>query len=208
MNLGGREKLAMIIGGVAVALLLFYRFGLSPALERLRTLDRLVATKERDFHEMKTLRDTYLAQKRLMEEINQSLAQRGQDFAIFSFLEELANKTGIKNNIMYMKPALTTPGELFRESSVEMRLEGIALQQLTRYLYDIEQAPQLLRIRRMHIKPRAANPDQLDVTFQVSTFYLNKRGLASRGPVCRCHIQHRRGTKGRQYVRLRPARHE
>jgi general secretion pathway protein M len=175
MNLGGREKLVMIAGGVAVALLLFYRFGLSPALERLRTLDRLVATKERDLHEMKTLRETYLAQKRLMEEVNQSLAQRGQDFAIFSFLEELANKAGIKNNIMYMKPALTTPGELFRESSVEMRLEGIVLPQLTRYLYDIERAPQLLRVRRMHIKPRTANPDQLDVTFQVSTFYLQER---------------------------------
>lgn len=175
MRLGGREKLVLIAGGVAVALLLFYRLGLSPALERLRMLDRLVATKERDLHEMKSMRDTYLAQKRLMEQVNQSLAQRDKDFAIFSFLEELANKTGIKNNIMYMKPALATPGELFRESSVEMRLEGIALQQLTRYLYDIEQAPQLLRVRRMQVKPRAANPDQLDVTFQVSTFYLQER---------------------------------
>jgi len=175
MKLGGREKLVMIAGGVAVALLLFYRFGLSPAIERLRTLDRLVAIKEREVHQMRTMRETYLAQKRLMEEVNQSLAQRGQDFAIFSFLEELANKTGIKNNIMYMKPALTTAGELFRESSVEMRLEGIALQQLTRYLYDIERAPQLLRVRRMHIKPRPANPDLLDVTFQVSTFYLQER---------------------------------
>lgn len=175
MRLGGREKLVLIAGGVAVALLLFYRFGLSPALERLRMLDRLVATKERDLHEMKSMRDTYLAQKRLMEQVNQSLAQRDKDFAIFSFLEELANKTGIKNNIMYMKPALATPGELFRESSVEMRLEGIALPQLTRYLYDIEQAPQLLRVRRMHVKPRAADPDQLDVTFQVSTFYLQEK---------------------------------
>jgi len=175
MKLGGREKLMIIVGGVAVALLLFYRFGLSPTLERLRTLDRLVAIKERDLHQMKTLRETYLAQKRLMEEVNRSLAQRGQDFAIFSFLEELANKTGIKNNIKSMNPALSTPGELFRESSVEMRLEGIALQQLTRYLFDIERAPQLLRVRRMHIKPRPADPDMLDVTFQVSTFYLQER---------------------------------
>jgi general secretion pathway protein M len=175
MKLGRREKLVIIAGGVAVVLLLFYRFGLSPAIERLRMLDRLVAIKERDLHQMKTLRETYLAQKRLMEEVHRSLAQRGQDFAIFSFLEDLANKTGIKNNIMYMKPAITTPGELFRESSVEMRLEGIALQQLTRYLYDIERAPQLLRVRRMHIKPRPANPDLLDVTFQVSTFYLQER---------------------------------
>jgi general secretion pathway protein M len=175
MKLGGREKLMIIAGGVAVALLLFYRFGLSPAFERLRALDRLVAIKEREAHELRSLRETYVAQKRLMEEVNQSLAQRGQDFAIFSFLEDLATKTGIKDNIMYMKPALTTPGELFRESSVEMRLEGIALQQLTRYLYDIERAPQLLRVRRMHIKPRPANPDLLDVTFQVSTFYLQEK---------------------------------
>jgi hypothetical protein len=175
MNLGGREKLVLIAGGVVVVLLLFYRFGLSPALERLRMLDRLVTMKERDLHEMQSLRETYLAQKSLLEEVNQSLTQRGQDFAVFSFLEELANKIGIKHNIIYMKPALTTPGELFRESSVEMRLEGIALAQLTRYLYDIERAPQLLRVRRMHIKPRPANPDQLDVTFQVSTFYLQDK---------------------------------
>jgi general secretion pathway protein M len=175
MKLGRREKLVISAGAVAVALLLFYRFGLLPAIERLRTLDRLVAIKERDLHQMKTLRETYLAQKRLMEEVSRSLAQRGQDFAIFSFLEDLANKTGIKGNIKSMTPAPTTQGELFRETSVEMRLEGIALQQLTRYLYDIERAPQLLRVRRMHIKPRPANPDLLDVTFQVSTFYLQER---------------------------------
>jgi general secretion pathway protein M len=175
MKLGGRERLVIIAGGIAVALLVFYRFGLSPTLERLRTLDRLLAVKERDLHQMKALRDTYLAQKRLLEEVNRNLGQRGQDFAIFSFLEDLANKTGIKDNIKYMNPAVTTPGELFRESSVEMRLEGIALQQLTRYVYDIERAPQLLRVRRMHIKPRPANPDLLDVTFQVSTFYLQER---------------------------------
>ena len=175
MKLGRREKLVIVAGGVAVALLLFYRVGLGPALERLHTLDRLVAQKEREVHEMKTLRDTYLAQKNLMEEVNRSLAQRGQEFAFFSFLEDLANKAGVKNNIVYMKPALSTPGELYRESSVEMRLEGIGLQQLIRYLYDIERAPQLLRVRRMAIKPRTANADLLDVTFQVSTFYLQEK---------------------------------
>ena len=84
---------------MAVALLLFYRLGLSPALERLHTLDRLVANKERELHQMKTIQETYVTQKRLMEEVSRSLAQRGQDFAIFSFLEDLANKTGIKDNI-------------------------------------------------------------------------------------------------------------
>jgi general secretion pathway protein M len=175
MKLGRREQLMIVAAGVLIALLLFYRLGLSPALDRLHGLDQLVAAKERDLHKIRTLQESYLTQKRLMEDVSKSLAQRGADFAIFSFLEDLAKKTGIKDNIKSMTPAQTTPGELFRESSVEMRLEGITLQHLTRYLYDIEQAPQLLRVRRIHIKPRPANPDLLDVTFQVSTFYLQER---------------------------------
>jgi type II secretory pathway component PulM len=86
MKLGRREQLMIIAGVVVVALLLFYRLGLSPALERLRTLDRLVAMKERELHQMRTLQETYIAQKRLMEDVSRSLAQRGPDFAIFSFL--------------------------------------------------------------------------------------------------------------------------
>ncbi|MGH8055830.1 MAG: hypothetical protein ACREOH_01140 [Candidatus Entotheonellia bacterium] len=175
MKLGGREKGIIVAGGVAIVLLLFFQFGLSPALARMKTLDRLVAQKERDVQEMLGLRETYLARKEVIEEVNRSLSRRGQEFAIFSFLEDLANKSGVKGNIMYMKPALSTSGELYRESSVEMKLEGITLQALIQYLYEIERAPQLLRVRRLHIKPRSANPDMLDVTFQVSTFYLLER---------------------------------
>ena len=175
MKLGGREKVAIVVGGAAVALVLFFQFGLAPALERMKMLDRLVAQKEREVQEMKGLRETYLSQKAVMEELNRSLSRRGQEFAIFSLLEDLANKSGMKSNIMYMKPALSSTGELYRESSVEMKLEGVALQQLIRYLYEIESAPQFLRIRRLHIKPRAANPDMLDVTVQVSTFYLQEK---------------------------------
>ena len=54
MKLGRREQLADHRRGVAVALLLFYRLGLSPALERMRTLDRLVATKERELPDENT----------------------------------------------------------------------------------------------------------------------------------------------------------
>lgn len=172
MKLAGREKAIITVAGVAIVLVLFFQFGLSPALERLKTLDRLVAQKEREVQEMKALREAYLTQQAVMEEVNHSLSRRGKDFAIFSFLEDLAIKSGVKSNIMYMKPALSTTGELYRESSVEMKLEGIALQQLIQYLYQIEHAPQLLRVRRLLIKPRFANPDTLDITFQVSTFYL------------------------------------
>ena len=175
MKLGGREKMAIVVGGVAVALVLFFQFGLAPALGRMKMLDRDLARKEREVQEMKTLRASYLTQKAVMEELNRSLSQRGPEFAIFKILEDLANKSGTKSTIVSMNPALSTAGELYREESVDMKLEGVALQQLIQYLYEIERAPQLLRVRRLAIKPRPANPDMLDVTFQVSTFYLQKK---------------------------------
>jgi len=48
MTRGGREKRTIAMGDVAVGLLLFYRFGLSPARERPCLLDHPVAQKARD----------------------------------------------------------------------------------------------------------------------------------------------------------------
>ena len=158
-----------------MALVLFFQFGLAPALGRMKMLDRDLARKEREVQEMKALRASYLTQKAVIEELNGSLTRRPPDFSIRQILEDLANKSGTKSNIVSMNPALASAGELYREESVDMRLDGVALQQLIRYLYEIESAPQLLRVRRLTLKPRSANPDTLDVTFQVSTFYLQKK---------------------------------
>ena len=58
MKLGRREKRVILLGCLVVATLLFFQLGLSPALERMKTLDRLVTQKERDVQEMQGLRET------------------------------------------------------------------------------------------------------------------------------------------------------
>lgn len=171
MQLAQREKIILIVGGVFVLSFLFYYLELAPAMERMQVLDRLIRGAEADFRQMKELQNTYLSQQKVLNNINESLAKRQKDFAIFSFLEELATKSGLKSNILYMKPSVTTQGGFYRESSVELKVEGVTLKQLTQYLYEIENSPQLLKIRKLHIKPRARGKNLLEATFQVSTFY-------------------------------------
>ncbi|RMF86667.1 MAG: hypothetical protein D6736_14580 [Nitrospinota bacterium] len=172
MQLAPREKMMVIGGGIVILALLFYLFVLAPAMERMQVLDRLIQAAEQELQEMKMLQNTYRAQQQVLNDINARLSKRQKNFAIFSFLEDLARRSGLKNNIVYMKPSVTTPSEFYRESSVELKVEGVTLKQLIQYLYQIESSPHLLKIRRLHIKPRSSNRNLLDVTFQVSTFYL------------------------------------
>jgi general secretion pathway protein M len=133
---------------------------------------RLIPGAQADLQKMKELQNTYWAQQTILNNINESLAKRQKDFAIFSFLEELATQSGLKSNILYMKPSVSTQSGFYRESSVELKVDGVTLKQLTQYLYQIESSPQLLKIRKLHIKPRSRSQNLLEATFQVSTFYL------------------------------------
>jgi hypothetical protein len=72
-----------------------------------------------------------------------------------------------------MKPTASSPSEAYTEESVEIKMEGVTLEQLKTYLYEIEQSPQFLKIKRLYIKPRLNDRQLLSVTFRVSTFTPN-----------------------------------
>jgi hypothetical protein len=53
-------------------------------------------------------------------------------------------------------------------------MQGVALEQLVRYLHQVESSPQLLKIKRLDIRPRPDNRQILNVTFRVSAFTLKE----------------------------------
>jgi len=119
------------------------------------------------------MQQDYRRQKSVVDSINSQLKKQ-QNFAIFSRLEELAGQTGIRNNILYMKPTVSTPSEVYNEESVEIKMEGVTLAQLVRYLHQVENSPQLLKIKRLETKPRFDNRQLLTATFRVSAFTLKE----------------------------------
>jgi general secretion pathway protein M len=119
------------------------------------------------------MQQEYQRQKTVVDSINSQL-KRQQNFAIFSRLEEFAGQTGIRNKILYMKPTVSTPSEVYNEESVEVKMEGVTLEQLVRYLHQIENSPQLLKIKKLEIKPRFDSRQILTATFRVSAFTLKE----------------------------------
>lgn len=172
MKLTKREKISVAVGGAALLIVVVAVLMIDPAIERSKLLDRLIVQKANETREMRQLEKIYLAQKRAINSINKKLRSDKKNFAILSFLEETAKKSEIKGNIAKMKPSDATVGDLYKESSVVLKVDGITLNQLVDYLYRIENAERVLNVKRLKLKRKPKNPHILDVTFEVSTFEL------------------------------------
>jgi hypothetical protein len=73
-----------------------------------------------------------------------------------------------REKIASMNPQNKELGGAYKEESVEIKLTGISLQQLTDLMYRIEKSPQPLRFTRMQVKKRPRDPQSFDVTATVS----------------------------------------
>ncbi len=172
-NMQSRERLFLGGAGAMLVLFLIFKFTIDPLFKHSADLDRQIVTARRQLAELRTMQQEYQRQKTVVDSINSQL-KRQQNFAIFSRLEEFAGQTGIRNKILYMKPTVSTPSEVYNEESVEIKMEGVTLEQLVRYLHQIENSPQLLKIKRLEIKPRFDNRQILTATFRVSAFTLKE----------------------------------
>ncbi len=169
-QLARRERRMVLGGAVLLAVVLGYLLGVGPLLDRYRTLDRLIAQKERERAEVVRLRDEYRVLKARLEAIEARLSRGGRGFQLLSFLEGLAARNGVRDRIAYMRPQPAATAGRFREQGVELRLDSVTINQLVQLLSQIAEAPQALRIKRLSVVTRYDNANRLDVVVQVAAY--------------------------------------
>jgi len=175
-----RER-KILVGGIGCILALsVYLFVISPYLTAINALDRRISAKSKELAEILTMKGEYLRLKENTRGL-ENVMRSARGFSLLSFLENLAATNQLKTKIADMKPVTTPLSERFKETSVEMKLEDVTLKQLIDYLYQIEQAPQALQIKRIHITKKK-DQTYLIVTLQVSTFEIIE-GEPGKGPV-------------------------
>jgi general secretion pathway protein M len=95
---------------------------------------------------------------------------RKKDFTLFSFLDRLADKSGIKNHITYMKPSTSAREKSgYKVSKVEMKLQSITLKQLTSYLYGVETSKNIVSIKRISIVKTGIKEGYVNAVLQIET---------------------------------------
>lgn len=173
IRLAKRERF-LLIGGVVLLLFFIFFQLLSSGHKKMRTLEGVNEELEKNLKEMFRLQNQYLTLEARLKLFDERMATRPSDFTLFSYLENLASQVGIKERIDYLKPEEKVVSKKYRRSLVRVKLRAVTLEQLTRYLYSVENSPHSLEVRRLHITPRYTKQGLLNVTFEVSTLLPRK----------------------------------
>lgn len=171
-NLSPRDRNALLIGLAAVLIAIFYLGIVSPYQSAIARLDSQIASRQRQLQEVQVLRQRYLS---LQGELTQA-ERRGvsnRNFSLFSFVENLTGQIASRENLVYMRPQPVAVKDEFKEESVEIKLEKIALDQLVRILYQIDTADAFLQVKNLRLKIRFDNKAQLDAVLTISAYERN-----------------------------------
>lgn len=176
-KLNKREKQVLSAGGAVLAILLLYLVVISPLVGHLGDLGRRIPRSKRDLRETVQRAERYRKYNASIRDIRERLRKRDKDFDPYSFLEQKARVNGI--TMKKITPSTNPVNEFYRENTYRITLEGITLNNLVKYLYDIENSKYLLTIKKLDIQPkkeRRGTSNLLDVNFVVSTFVETKGG--------------------------------
>lgn len=167
MQLTAREKMAVGFAGGALVLFVLLQFLVFPLVDKRARLVKGLVAKERAIKEMRSMQEHFRALSSQSGSIVETLARREQGFSLFSFLEQRAADSAVKDQIAHMRPSESAQGELFQQGRVEMKLQAVSLRQLVDFVQQVEAPELLVGIDKITIQENGKEQGTLDVTLQL-----------------------------------------
>lgn len=162
---------ALISVGVAILLVLFLPLSLLSG--KVSSLKKEVTVAQKG---AKQIEDRILDYQKARAQLDEVEAKLGRvSGSLTSRVDAIAKQAGLTVDQLREKP----PQELdFMEiNSIEVKLASVSLQQLIDFLQGIESdQASLMRVRKIEIKPKYANRQLLEASFELATFALKREG--------------------------------
>ena len=172
-NLQRREKVILAGVGIFLGLFIIAQLTIFPILNKRNLLRRQMVSQTKALQEMQILQADYKVLNKNAHNKEAQLKNRPQGFTLFSFLDTLAGKSNIKPRIASMKPSTTNlKNSPYTLSTVEMKIDGLTMEQLVTFLHGIESSPNLIWIKRIAISRGDKEEDLINTVLQVETFQL------------------------------------
>jgi general secretion pathway protein M len=169
-TLNRREKYIIYGTGCLLGLLIIIQFVIMPFIENKNQMQRSLQAKKTELEEMRRLQAEYNTLKQKLQLSQISIGEREKGFTLYSFMNQLAGQTGIKDRISYMRPTNTLQkNSNYKLSRVEMKLDAVTLEQLTSYLYGVETSKNMVIVKKLSISKKEKDDRLINVILQVET---------------------------------------
>jgi len=169
INLSQRDQRMLIALGAFILLMILY-LSVDSVLQKYDKLEGKIVKKRKEVEDLTLLREQYMEAHKQLAGIKTKLDKMEKGFSVLSFIEDLANKQNIRENIGSVKPKTIPLNDDYDESIVELKVDNVSLSELVDFIYKIENSGHLLKVKRLRIKTRYDNRDLLNVTLQVTTY--------------------------------------
>ena len=173
MNLSKREINVLICGAVFMVLFLASQFIVAPALDKRENLERILAEKQNALEEMLLQKLQYQSLSSRLDTQKKTLVQREKGFSLFTFLDSQAEKSGVKENVAYMKPFTKSfEKSSYTAATVKIKLSYVYLKDLIEFLYYIESSKNAVTITSLSLSKAGKEKKKLDAVIEAETLML------------------------------------
>ena len=172
-KLNKRERYAIMIAVGVVGIFLIVQLIIEPIFSKTEQKKKNLQTKSVMLEQMRQWQAEYdgLTQKANLSKSHFRNRQKG--FTLYSFLNQLAGESEIKDRITNMKPTKKAQkNSPYKLSQVEMKLDAITLEQLTNYLYRVETSKNMVDIKKISITKKDKKQGLITAVLQVETVEL------------------------------------
>ena len=169
-GLSSRERMVVAGLGILVAGALFFALVVDPLLEQIDLLDRQIAVKQRAINQLALVGTDYAVAQAQHAQFDRRIMNGKGRVSLLSSLEEATSAVAIRDLITAMQPQASRSNYGYRESSAELRLEGVPFPKLLMLLVKLEDSPHGLHVMRLHVKPRIDAPLRFDANLLVSMY--------------------------------------
>src|SRR3970040_1550169 len=163
-RLNGRERAILIFGTIGAIAIIAYGVVIGPVADRYTTLLRMTEQKEEQYKNMLLLKEEYTVLKKEYTDLEKGASRTKEGFTPLTFMENVSTQSRTRDKVVSLKPRVIPIGENFRESSIEIKIERVVLEQLTTYLHLIENSVYPLKVKTLHMKSRFDDPGLMDAS--------------------------------------------
>lgn len=158
---------------LAIALTVFaggwglFALAVKPALERTRTLQRVISEKQEELVKLRAAGNEYIFLRDNLDNLRAKVASQEKGIELLPFLETMIQKNDLSKKVGTMKQRVLPLGENHTETVVEIRLENLTLKQIIDFLREVESSKTLARTKSLYIKKTLTNTETLDSIVEI-----------------------------------------
>ena len=167
IHLTRRERFSTVALAVFVAVWSAYSLVVSPAVERIETLNRLIPEKQAELQRLRVMSSEYIALRDSYDQMKARIASQDKGSELLSFLESLIRQNKLADKLVTMNQQVLQDNPGYTEIVVDVKFENVPLDSLIDFLHKVESAQIPARISAMHIRRNPANPHLLDTDFKI-----------------------------------------